>query len=68
MARDRSGDDKVYKTFNIEFIMETEKAYRFVNRDDGLLFWVPKSVCEYGGTDDVLIEVWFCDKHDLATR
>lgn len=63
MGRDRRDDVKCYKTLDVEFIMETDKAYRFVNREDGLLFWVPKSVCDYEGTDEVRIEVWFCDKH-----
>lgn len=63
MGRDRRDDVKCYKTLDVEFIMETDKAYRFVNREDGLIFWVPKSVVQYGGTDEVLIEVWFCDKN-----
>ena len=66
MARYRGDDRKVYKTLEVEYTFQTDLAWQFVNVDTGELIWVPKSVCQYEeGTEDALVEVWYCDKNDL---
>lgn len=53
-----------------KLLKETEAAYLVEVEEagfgtDAVTFWVPKSVCTYGGVDEFEIEEWFADKEGM---